>query len=126
MSEMLIIGGRNFTKNIELGSWKVNQFPVYTEWEDYAKVKHKHKHRDRISGSFKLFFKDVEEWEAFLNTINENTTKGGYIAAEVFITNKNIFSEPKYFFIEFDPTNDKPYMEANRAHDALDVTIEER
>lgn len=126
MSELLIIAGKDFTKNISLGSWKVNEFPVYSEWEDYAKIKHKHHHRDRVSGSFKLFFNKVEEWEEFLRIINENTNKAGYIQAQVFINNKNIFTDPKYFFIEFDPSNYKPHMKFGKSYDGIDITIEER
>lgn len=65
--------------NVIAGTYKVNNEPVYREWEDGDHVTHKKKLRDRVVGTLDMFFRTAEEYSAFLTTLasataNEKTT----------------------------------------------------
>lgn len=125
MIGLLYINGIDFTKHIKMGTWKVNSKPVYTEWLDYGKKKHKHKHRDQISGSFRVYFRTVEEFRKFFDTIEENTNKNGYVMCQVFLNNLDGISPPTEIAFNYDIANYKPIMGVED-YDGIDISIEER
>lgn len=125
MVGLLYINGIDFTQHIKMGTWKVNSKPVYTEWTDYGKKKHKHKHRDQISGSFKVYFRTIEEFTKFFKTIENNKDNSGYVTCQVFLNNLDGLSAPSEITFSYDIANYKPVM-GIEDYDGFDITIEER
>lgn len=65
--------------NVIAGTYKVNNEPVYKEWEDADHITHKKKLRDKVVGTLDMFFRTAEEYSSFLTTLasataNEQTT----------------------------------------------------
>lgn len=131
MSALFIINGTDLTSHITVPSYKVSEFPVYEEWKDANKVTHRDVIRYRVQGSFTMYFDtDAEYWD-FINLIEENRTLDDYVIATVALNNKKDLNnrEPKIvtksFYISFDPVNNGPLYQ-RKAHEGMEVTIEER
>lgn len=62
--------------NVIAGTYNVNNKPVYKEWDDADYVTHKRKLRDRVEGSFDMFFRSASDYSAFLTTLASATSDG--------------------------------------------------
>ena len=109
--ELLIIGGKDFTKHIKVPSYKVNKEPVYEEWEDANYLKHREVTRHRIKGDFTMLFDEIDDLNEFYTTVN--TLREQYtseiIPVTVYVNNYNIQAVINTA-LEFTPANEKPYF----------------
>lgn len=122
--ELFVIGDNNYTSNITVPSYNVNKKNVVTEWTDVTKTKHQDVIRTCIEGDFEMLFDTLEELDAFLDDVENNTTTGNYIHAS-FYDNKTRQLVESDYFIEFELPNDRPFYRI-KAHDPFQVKIEER
>lgn len=74
VSSIFKIGSTDYSGNVVLGTYKVNQENVYNEWIDGFKVQHRDKCRTRVSGSFDMFFKTQSDYTAFLTSLSSALT----------------------------------------------------
>lgn len=123
-SPLLVINGVNFTENIVFGTWKVIDEPMYEQWTDGNYITHKQLKRNKINGQFNVQFYDIESYERFFTTLNENTTRDGYIPAIVY-SNNTMVSRAANVFISCDPANTIGGIGTNKDKE-ISVSIEER
>lgn len=62
---VFLVGNKDYSAHVIAGSYEVNNDPQYKEWEDASYISHKLKLRDRVQGSFDMWFRTVEEYEEF-------------------------------------------------------------
>lgn len=117
----------DFTNNITVPSYKVNDFDIAEEWEDGNKKKHKEIVRSQVKGSFTLKFMDAQSFNHFFEVLNANKVltgdNSGAVLMNVFVQNKNIVKSI-YAFVTADPANTLPYMGAKN-YEGFNVQIEE-
>lgn len=90
--------------NVIAGTYKVNNVPVYKEWEDADHITRKKKLRDKVVGSLDMFFRSAADYSAFLATLasataNEQTT----LTVSVINTQSE---KTGYFYVTHDPALD--------------------
>ncbi|MBP3753597.1 MAG: hypothetical protein J6I66_01925 [Lachnospiraceae bacterium] len=69
---MFIIGETDYSDHVIAGSYKVNNVPVTEDWTDAAGVIHRQKIRDKIIGTFDMWFRTKNEYNLFLECISQN------------------------------------------------------
>lgn len=62
------IGNADLSGNVLADNYSVSKEPVYKSWNDAFGYEHRSKVRDRVEGSFSMFFETLEEYERFANT----------------------------------------------------------
>lgn len=124
MSYVFKMGGKDYSKNITVPSYKVNQEPIYREWTDCDYVVHREIARKKIKGSFTIFFTTIEEYKQFFNYIKGNTLQDGSILVSSLVNNINEIRD-YYAYIECLPVNNLPFYNA-REYEGYEVNITER
>lgn len=115
----------NLSTHIPMGTYSVNMSEEYEEWTDSNYDIHRKLLRNRVEGSFGLKFKNIADYEEFLNALSlaKSTTQQNYIEVDAFCTNKGTSYNRKVYY-EFAQTNDLPLM-ADAKNSAFTVTIKE-
>ena len=90
--------------NVIAGTYKVNNEPVYKEWDDANYVTHKKKLRDRVVGSFDMFFRTANEYSSFLTTLASATTNEK-TTLTVSVNNTQT-DKTGYFYVTHDAVRD--------------------
>lgn len=62
---MFKIGADDYSDRVIAGSYNVNSQNVYKSWQDINGIEHREKIRDKIVGSFDMYFPKIEEYDAF-------------------------------------------------------------
>lgn len=62
---MFKIGAGDYSDRVIAGSYNVNSQNVYKSWQDINGIEHREKIRDKIVGSFDMYFPKIEEYDAF-------------------------------------------------------------
>ena len=62
----LVGTSKDYSAHVIAGSYKVNNDPQYSEWEDVNHRVHRFKLRDKVVGSFDMFFRTTTEYATFL------------------------------------------------------------
>lgn len=118
------IGANDLTRFITAPDYKVNRVPVTKNWTDANHIVHHRRVRDRIEGSFKVKFWKMEDYETFINLIEDNTVPDGYISCEVWLNNKLMASQGD-FYLEFSPNDFLPFI-GSKDYDGIEIKITER
>lgn len=118
------MGGKDYTPFIQMGTYKVNHQDVTEEWTDGNYVIHRPVVRERLSGTFTIWFDDPEEYYEFLRTAKRLKTTGGYTPVVLF-SNNHLNENEVNAYITIDPINLVPYF-GIKEHDGFEVTVEER
>lgn len=117
----------DYTSNITVPSYKVNEVDISDDWEDGNKKKHKNIVRTQVKGNFTMKFFDILSFNAFFETLNANKVATGDNSGAVLITayiqNKNI-TKSFYAFIDADPADTLPLM-GSANYEGFEVQIEE-
>ena len=69
---MFIIGQTDYSDHVIAGSYKINNVPVTEDWTDAAGTIHRQKIRDKIIGSFDMWFRTKTDYDSFLSCISTN------------------------------------------------------
>ena len=97
----------DYSNRVLAGSYNVNNNPVYESWIDANGTEHRIKIRDRISGSFDMFFKDITEYNSFVSLITSLKLNDESVLCSVAVNNSSINQHIGYFFIDFSPTRNR-------------------
>lgn len=128
MSQLFVINGVDFTKQIAMSSYIVNRKDVGESWVDGNKTEHMYIYRQQIEGTFQIKPESVEMYLLFCSTINENkilTGKyAGSVLASMYLNNENAFVNA-YVRITFDPANELPYISLGKTIEGFEVSIKE-
>ena len=117
----------DYTSNITVPSYKVNEVDISDDWEDGNRKKHKNIVRTQVKGNFTMKFFDISSFNAFFETLNANKIATGDNSGAVLITayiqNKNI-TKSFYAFIDADSADTLPLM-GSADYEGFEVQIEE-
>lgn len=94
---MLIINETDYSNHVIAGSYKVNNVPMTSDWVDASGVTHKVKLRDKIVGSFDMWFRDLDDYNGFLATISDNITTGMTLPLTVEVNNTGLSHTGNFF-----------------------------
>lgn len=123
--KLFVMDGKDYTNNIKVPTYTVNQIPNYINWTDATYHNHRYLARKTVSGTFTIWFDIPEDYFEFLDTVRNNTNTLGYIPnVEVYCNNINNVVVAD-IFLDMNPANDLPYYGA-KPHDGYQVTIQER
>lgn len=103
ISYLLKINTTDVTGNIVQNTYCVNKLPVYKTYEDANGATHRRHIRDKVSGEFKMAFKDVADYATFKALLDTNVSStnfsipvtaydnmtGNYYSINAFIDYKN-------------------------------------
>lgn len=62
---MFKVGAGDYSNRVIAGSYNVNSQDVYKNWQDLNGIEHREKIRDKIVGSFDMYFPNIEEYDSF-------------------------------------------------------------
>lgn len=62
---MFKVGAGDYSDRVIAGSYNVNSQNVYKSWQDINGIEHREKIRDKIVGSFDMYFPTIDEYDAF-------------------------------------------------------------
>lgn len=85
------ISGKDYTKNIVVGTYDVNTSDKYYKWTDANMVEHRDIYRQQISGTFQLGFRNQSEFDQFAAWLKEHTESEGYCSIGIYSLNENTF-----------------------------------
>lgn len=124
-TNLFIVGDKNYTKHIIVGTYAINNKPVYKTYTDSNGHTHRFKIRDKVVGSFEIFFKTAEEFNDFSADIKDNESDVNF-SIPVTVTVNNTGEEKLInAYVEYEPTR---YLNGIREDyfEKFKVTIEER
>ena len=70
MATILKINNVDYSGNVIAGTYSVNTIDKYNEWEDGFGNTHRDQRRNKIEGSFDMFFKTEAQYQQFLADLN--------------------------------------------------------
>lgn len=125
--QLLIINNVDFTRFIEVPSYRVNEMEIADEWVDGNRVTHKHTIRTQVKGLFTLKFTEIDDFNNFFSVIEANKIKigdyAGTVIATAYMVNRNDV-HTGYYFIEADPQDTLPIL-GQAGWEGFEVTITE-
>lgn len=125
--QLLVINENDFTRFIEVPSYRVNETEVADEWVDGNRVTHRHIVRTQVKGTFVLKFTTIEDFNNFFSVVEENKIRvgdySGAVIATAYMVNRNA-THSGYFFIEADPQDTLPII-GRTGWEGFEVTITE-
>lgn len=114
----------DITPFIVAGSYGVSTQPEYEEWTDgYHSLRRTIKGW-KLRGSFNVKFFSLQDYNNFLDTVENNILNGGYVYATVYDTKtKQVFTT--YVFIDYEPSNMAPLV-GRSDNEEISITIIQR
>lgn len=103
ISFLFKVGTTDYTGNVVQNTWDVNKLPVYKEYKDANEEKHKRFLRNKISGSFKMVFKDLTDFAAFQSALDTARSATNFTVSCTVYDNKHSQAETINAFIDFKP-----------------------
>lgn len=100
---LFVLKGKDYTNKIIQGSFDVNSEDVYSTWTDANNLKHREIYRQRIKGSFEMYFKDEEAYNEFIEDVRMSKTNAGYCYVGIMTNNENKYHEMAEVFVDFSP-----------------------
>lgn len=76
MAIMFKVGNIDYSNRVLSGSYSVQNEDIYDSWTDANLKEHRSAYRKRMSGSFNMLFKTIDEYQAFLDNLKELKTDG--------------------------------------------------
>ena len=125
ISFLFKIGTTDVTGHVVQNTWKVNNLPVYKDYEDANGVTHKKYIRNKFQGTCQMVFSDIADYATFKSLVDTNTSASNFSVAVTLYDNLTGTTSSVNAFIDYEPTvmqtsGLKEYMKV------FDVTIEER
>lgn len=122
--KMLVINGHDFTSNIVMSSYKVNNIIQYEEWVDSNYTKHREETRRIAEGSLTLKFYSVANYELFLDCVKKARVSDTSVYMTLYLHNERT-TKNCYAYIDFDPENNLPIL-GTKDDNGFEVKISER
>ena len=123
---MFKVGDTDYSGNVidSSNGYKVQSDPVYTEWEDANGRIHRSVYRWRRAGQFTLFFKTIQNYEAFC-LVMEHAQKADSSYPCVVCYNSKNREVSGDFFVDYDPVRHRTDDLQSDYMAAIAVTIKE-
>ena len=97
------VGTHDYSDHVVAGSYKINNEPQYSEWTDANYRKHKVKLRDKVVGSFDMFFRSITDYETFKSHIAAETSTNNSVGISVTVNNTSVQADINAF-LKYDLT----------------------
>lgn len=100
-----IVGtNKDYSSHVIAGSYKVKDEPQYSEWEDTSHRKHKFRQRNKVVGTFDMFFRTLAEYTTFKSDLDaaQSSSDDSY-SISVTVNNTGV-QKSIYAFIDYDLT----------------------
>lgn len=123
--QLLKIDNVDFTNNIVVPTYSINKNNMYITWTDANHIDHQYLTRTKVSGSFTAFFDSVSTLNLFLETIEKNRTKEGYIPNCLVYCNNTETVELIDIFVDFITPGILPVVGTSK-NETFEVTISQR
>lgn len=101
---LLKIGNTDVSANIVADSYSVYNQPVYKVYEDANGVTHKRFIRNKIAGSFEMFFRSMQNYTDFMDLVDTNTSSSNFSVLCTVYDTKRADVYTINAFIELAPT----------------------
>ena len=123
---MFKVGNTDYSANVidNSNGYKVQSDPIFTEWEDANGKTHQSVYRMKTSGTFTLFFKTIDDYEAFCFTMNSNRKNDYSYPCRVYDNNNNAEVQGD-FFVTYTPVRHRTDDLQSDYVAAISVTIKE-
>lgn len=123
-SSLLVINGTDYTKYIQMPTWKINAKDIYEEKTNADKKFIRTVTRTRIMGTFTIIFNEIEAYTKFLSDCWNNKGSCGELQCTLYVNNKlqNVTAK---VYLTMEPKNEVPYFGA-RAVSGFEITVEEQ
>lgn len=95
------VGNVDYSDHVIAGSYKVNNEPSYKTWVDAAYHTHRQKLRDKVAGSFDMFFRTVEDYEAFMEDISDAMDSSDDAVSLSVTVNNTSEQKTIYAFVDY-------------------------
>lgn len=102
-----LVNGGDYSANVIAGTYTINTEEVYVEWKDANHVRHRSVIRERLVGSFDMYFNTIEEYQVFANDISRNKHSGKN--AIQLMNNKTGVLKTINAFVEFETTRGRRF-----------------
>lgn len=122
--ELFTLGYKDYTRNILLPTYNINEFPVSESWQDANGVTHSTTFRTKISGSFTMVFDSLSDYYNFMQELDtvRSASENYYNITSLYITNRNRIDTSINMMINMTPIlNPK----ARGGIEELAITLEE-
>ena len=116
------IGSTDLTPYIDIQNFNINSEEVYETWTDGNFVEHRDISRSRISGTLKLGFDDLTDFDNFRSLLASNRNINGYYPIQIYVNNLNSTQSINAFI---DPNGSAKWDIVN-GHQWLVVTLDVR
>lgn len=120
----VVIGSYDLTHYTLLGNYNVNKVEEYADWTDGRGYTHRDLIRTRVGGSFEVFFKDMNDYESFIDTLKLSKKQNNSYRCEVMCNNVNEVVTCDCF-ISFTPSRTQDGTAQDRVS-AFSIKLEER
>lgn len=117
------VGDTDYTRKIIQGTYTVNSYDVYKEWQDGNVDIHRAVLKRRISGVFTMYFGNQTDYQAFLNALETVRKNDGSYTVSIMVNNENSFKTNIDMFIDFRPTREQKVL-GEAWYPELDVSIQ--
>lgn len=96
----IIINGIDFGGHVIAGTYAVQNNNIYAAWTDGNGSNHRQLKREKMQGSFDMFFRTMEEYETFMAAIkaSQETNFNTYVSATLTDNLSNEDVESNYYF----------------------------
>lgn len=101
--------GTDYTHHIQVPNYTVNRQPVFTSWEDANGITHRDVTRQRISGSFTVWFDSPAAQIAFFAALNAAMAGTGYLHCRLYINNLDTVVDADVF-VDYSIKNELPLL----------------
>ena len=104
------IGTTDYTRKIRQGTYTINAYDVYKEWQDANCDIHRSILKRRVSGSFTMYFGNQEVYQTFLNDLEAVRNNDGSFTVGLMVNNEHTFIGGADMFIDFRPTREQKIL----------------
>lgn len=121
---MFKIATTDYSANVQSEQYTVRSVKQYDGWTDANGREHRSVYRERIEGTFVMYFPDITAYDAFCAYVEANCDYDSSLPCTVWVNNQNASCQGN-FFVEFNASRFKnPKMQDSV--ELIKVTITER
>ena len=125
MAEIFFLDNNDYSANVVANNYNINLEDVVQEWTDGGQVLHRDVVRQRIQGTFTMFFKEAEDLAEFLDRLKAVKTLRGTYPIKIKVNNDSITEMQSInAFVDLKPTRHRD-LKWRDAYDPFEVTIQE-
>lgn len=97
------IGNDDYSAHVIAGTYEINDLPEYESWRDMNGIQHKFKQRNRLQGGLDMFFRTMEEYSAFKNSVESNKSSSNDSVRITATDNLTNTDKTAYAYIDYSP-----------------------